>query len=74
MNANNLIYQLKPPCSKCLYKLGQVQTLVTPCPQCKENGYQTFERFWTEIHGCNKPQTGVLQTKVKPQNEKNLRW
>ena len=45
MNAKDFIHQLKPPCSKCPYKLGLVQTLINPCPQCKANGYQTFERF-----------------------------
>lgn len=33
----------KKPCSKCPYKLGQVHTPVNPCPQCKLNGYQSFE-------------------------------
>lgn len=37
--------QFRPPCVKCPYKLGLVHTVVNPCPQCKENGYQTFERF-----------------------------
>lgn len=45
MKLNNLLYQIKPPCDKCPYKLGLVQTLITPCPQCKANGYQMFERF-----------------------------
>ncbi len=34
-----------PPCSKCPYKLGTVQTLVNPCPTCKLNNYQMFEQF-----------------------------
>lgn len=49
MNLENLIYQIKPPCAKCLYKLGQTYTLINPCPQCKENGYQMFERFQKRI-------------------------
>ncbi len=35
----------KSPCAKCPYTLGQVKTLVNPCPQCKINGYCMFERF-----------------------------
>lgn len=35
----------KSPCAKCSYTLGQVKTLVNPCPQCKINGYCMFERF-----------------------------
>lgn len=45
MNIKDLLHQIKPPCDKCPYKLGLVQTLINPCPQCRENGYQTFERF-----------------------------
>lgn len=45
MNIKDLLHQIKPPCDKCPYKLGLVQTLINPCPQCKANGYQTFERF-----------------------------
>jgi hypothetical protein len=49
MELNKLIQQIKPPCAKCPYKLGLVHTTVTPCPQCKENGYQMFERFQREL-------------------------
>ena len=45
MKLNDLLHQIKPPCDKCPYKLGLVQTLINPCPQCKANGYQMFERF-----------------------------
>ena len=45
MKVKDLIHHMNPPCAKCPYKLGLVQTLINPCPQCKENGYQTFERF-----------------------------
>ena len=37
--------KLIPPCAKCPYKLGQIKTLVNPCPQCKKNGYGSFEIF-----------------------------
>lgn len=40
-----IIYQLQLPCSKCLYKSGEVKTTVNPCPQCKQNNYQDFEKF-----------------------------
>ena len=45
MKLNDLLHQIKPPCDKCPYKLGLVQTLINPCPQCKENGYAMFEQF-----------------------------
>jgi len=35
----------KKPCDKCPYKLGAVETLVDPCPDCKQNGYKFYERF-----------------------------
>ena len=41
----NLIYSIKPPCSKCPYTLGLVHTTVSPCPQCKVDGYQAYKRF-----------------------------
>ncbi len=40
-----LFYHVKPPCSKCPYTLGMVHTVTNPCPQCKINGYKTFEIF-----------------------------
>lgn len=49
MNMNELICQIKPPCDKCPYKLELVQTLINPCPQCRKNGYQMFERFQREL-------------------------
>ena len=49
MELKKLIHQVNPPCAKCPYKLGLVQTLINPCPQCRENGYQTFERFQKEL-------------------------
>lgn len=51
MKIKDLIHHMNPPCSKCPYKLGLVQTLINPCPQCKENGYQTFERFQQQASG-----------------------
>ena len=41
----------KKPCSKCPYTLGQIRTVTNPCPQCKANGYQSFERFKMEQSG-----------------------
>ena len=49
MELNKLIQQFNPPCPQCLYKLGLVHTVVNPCPQCKANNYQTFERFQKEL-------------------------
>ena len=45
MKIKSLIHHMNPPCAKCPYKLGLVQTLINPCPQCKENNYQTYEQF-----------------------------
>lgn len=49
MKLNDLLHQIKSPCDKCPYKLGLVQTFINPCPKCKENGYQMFERFQKEL-------------------------
>lgn len=49
MRIKNLIYQVKPPCSKCPYKLGHIQTLINPCPQCKLNYYQDYEEFKKQL-------------------------
>ena len=51
LKVKDLIHHMNPPCAKCPYKLGLVQTLINPCPQCKENGYQTFERFQQQASG-----------------------
>ena len=48
MKLNDLLPQIKPPCNTCPYKLGLIQAVINPCPQCKENGYQTFERFYKQ--------------------------
>ena len=46
-----LIYKWKAPCNKCPYKLGQIQTVVNPCPQCKLNGYQGYKQFKKQLLG-----------------------
>ena len=51
MRIKKLIYQIKPPCSKCPYTLGLIHTVKNPCPECKENGYQTFEWFKRKASG-----------------------
>ena len=45
MELRELIHWDKPPCPQCPYTLGLIQTLVNPCPQCKENRYKTYEWF-----------------------------
>ena len=40
MEITKLIHQMKPPCRKCTYTLGNVKTVVNPCPQCRLNGCQ----------------------------------
>jgi hypothetical protein len=37
--------KIKLPCLKCPYKQGKIHTLVNPCPQCRLNGYKTYEIF-----------------------------
>ncbi len=45
MKLKKLINRIKPPCVKCPYKLGMIQTTINPCPQCRQNGYDSYERF-----------------------------
>ena len=45
MIIKKLIYKMIPPCKKCPYKLGLVQTFVNPCPDCRDNGYSTYEKL-----------------------------
>ncbi len=35
----------KKPCPDCPYTLGLIQTVTNPCPQCKQNGYSSYEWF-----------------------------
>ena len=49
MEMKKLFYQIKPPCAKCPYKLGQLHTVVNPCPRCRLNGYRTYEWFLKQI-------------------------
>ncbi len=49
MKATKPKEQSSIPCVKCLYKQGLVHTVVNPCPQCRENSYQMFERFQKEL-------------------------
>lgn len=51
MKTIKLVYQIKPPCSKCPYTLGLIHMVKNPCPECKENDYQMFERFKTQASG-----------------------
>lgn len=44
-----LIYKLKAPCNKCPYKLGLIQTMVNPCPQCKLNDYRNYDLFKKQL-------------------------
>lgn len=45
MKLKEFISQKKAPCGKCPYQLGSVETLTNPCPQCKRNNYDSYERF-----------------------------
>lgn len=35
----------KKPCPNCPYVLGLIKTVTNPCPQCKRNNYDSYERF-----------------------------
>ncbi|MCM1328147.1 MAG: hypothetical protein NC253_01785 [Ruminococcus sp.] len=43
-----------PPCSKCPYKLGLVETVFNPCPQCMLNNYSSFEQFQKQLNPAKK--------------------
>ena len=49
MKIKKLVYQYKPPCSKCPYKLGKIRAVANPCPQCELNGYQSYEWFQKQL-------------------------
>ena len=51
MDIKKLVKGFTSPCDKCPYKLGLVHMVANPCPQCKENGYKTYERFKKELTG-----------------------
>ena len=51
MKMTGRIQPMNQSCAKCPYKLGLVQALINPCPQCKENGYQMFDYFQQEHQG-----------------------
>ena len=55
MNSKDLLNKIIPPCPKCPYKLGQVETLKNPCPECKLNNYRTYETFITMAVGQKIP-------------------
>ena len=40
MNKDN---KPKEPCAGCPYKLGLIQTFVSPCPGCAANGYKMIK-------------------------------
>lgn len=49
MRMKNFIYQVKPPCSKCPYKLGHIQTPANPCPQCRMDNYRNYSLFKEQL-------------------------
>ena len=38
-------------CTKCPYKLGVIQTIVNPCPNCKMNGYRALDQLLRHLLG-----------------------
>lgn len=51
MSIRELFDKIKQPCRKCPYRTGLVETPFNPCPQCRLNGYQTYERFKKQSMG-----------------------
>lgn len=49
MLIRKLIYKIKPPCLQCPYRQGVIKTVISPCPQCKLNGYRAFEQFQRQL-------------------------
>ena len=45
MKLKKQIWWIRPPCPKCPYTLGLIRTTISPCPQCKADGYQAYKRF-----------------------------
>ena len=54
MKLMKLLYRIKPPCRKCPYKLGLVECVANPCPQCKLNNYGTYEMLIKGKDGIHK--------------------
>lgn len=55
MRSDNLLNKIIQPCKECPYKLGQVETLKNPCPECKLNNYSTYETFKSMVVGQKIP-------------------
>ena len=53
------------PCNKCPYKLGLIQTLKNPCPQCKIEGYKMIDVFrsQTGYYGSEEMKDGSNKSK-----------
>lgn len=49
MKVKELIRRIKSPCPKCPYKLELVYTVTNLCPQCRLNGYQSYEWFQKQL-------------------------
>ena len=50
MNIRINYSSIHKPCSKCPYKLGIIETLVNPCPNCKLNNYSTYKVFIKQLN------------------------
>ncbi len=64
----------KKPCAKCPYKLGQMQTVKNPCPECRLNGYQSYEWFRKQLAGEHRDMMQTLEKGLQmyvEQNEKS---
>lgn len=44
-----LARETSSPCDKCPYKLGLVKMVKNPCPECRIDGYRTYE--WLQKRG-----------------------
>ena len=58
MDLNEIKKKIFPPCEKCPYKLGLIQTLVDPCPKCKLSNYANYDRFIKMNHSVSTESLG----------------
>jgi len=68
MGMKKMFYNIKPPCAKCPYTLGLVYTFINLCPQCKSNGYQSYEWFQRHLPAeCHqKNDDNIMNEKYNP--------
>ncbi len=56
MNPMKNLSHLKPPCARCPYQLGTVHTVRNPCPECRQNGYRSYDVFVEQAGRRGRPE------------------